>query len=311
MKHSRRPLAVLCLTLSFLLGFQTMALASPVAVGRIPLSMTFDEQRMKVEAPYEFIVGFGEMDILSLPEDKLPSSDNYYLTRAVDIRYSSKNQIVNSLVKPMRLSFYFDEIDWKRASNLNTSLPLGRFRVGVWDAAKNSWIILPSQIYWNGNQGVVEAATNKGSGIYGLLWSYSGDSLTPMGEDNIRLMINYSVIEPPAPPYVKYSRTMVPLRVIAENLGVDVKWNYVDQRIDLISQTQIIQLWVGSSEVQIDSLDLDKNDITSHSTSTLEASPEIVNGYTYVPLRFVGEALGAEISWDQLTRTAVLVKKQN
>jgi hypothetical protein len=42
---------------------------------------------------------------------------------------------------------------------------------------------------------------------------------------------------------------------------------------------------------------------------TLDAAPCIVNGSTLVPVRFVSEALGLEVKWDQNTRTVNLISK--
>ena len=41
---------------------------------------------------------------------------------------------------------------------------------------------------------------------------------------------------------------------------------------------------------------------------TLEVAPEIKNGRTFVPLRFVTEALGAEVEWVAETKTIVVTK---
>jgi len=42
---------------------------------------------------------------------------------------------------------------------------------------------------------------------------------------------------------------------------------------------------------------------------TLPVAPKIVDGRTMVPFRFVGEALGAEIGWDQAQSRATFTKK--
>ena len=39
----------------------------------------------------------------------------------------------------------------------------------------------------------------------------------------------------------------------------------------------------------------------------LDAPPVIRNGRTFVPLRFISEVFGAEVSWDQVTRTVTVV----
>ncbi|MGV7801865.1 stalk domain-containing protein [Mycobacterium kansasii] len=36
---------------------------------------------------------------------------------------------------------------------------------------------------------------------------------------------------------------------------------------------------------------------------------KLENGVTYVPLRAIGEALGASIGWDNKTKTATITKK--
>ena len=41
-------------------------------------------------------------------------------------------------------------------------------------------------------------------------------------------------------------------------------------------------------------------------TRTFDAPPRIENGTTYVPLRFVSEALGAQVAWQSDTRTVVI-----
>ena len=83
-----------------------------------------------------------------------------------------------------------------------------------------------------------------------------------------------------APPFVAAgSRTMVPLRFIAEALGVEVGW---------ISETRTAT--VSGNGISL-SLPLDvplPNDM---------GTPVLVGSRTFVPLRFIAEALGANIEW--------------
>ncbi|HOJ16333.1 MAG TPA: copper amine oxidase N-terminal domain-containing protein, partial [Caldisericia bacterium] len=57
-----------------------------------------------------------------------------------------------------------------------------------------------------------------------------------------------------------------------------------------------IIMTVGNSEVLVDGKKL-----------LLDAPPVIKNGRTFVPLRFISEAFGAEVSWDEATRTVTVV----
>jgi hypothetical protein len=40
----------------------------------------------------------------------------------------------------------------------------------------------------------------------------------------------------------------------------------------------------------------------------LDTPAKIVNGRTFVPLRFVGEALGAKVDWDQASLSVVITE---
>lgn len=44
-------------------------------------------------------------------------------------------------------------------------------------------------------------------------------------------------------------------------------------------------------------------------TLTPEVTPQIVNGRVLVPLRFIAEALNAEVTWDETTRTVAINTK--
>lgn len=65
-----------------------------------------------------------------------------------------------------------------------------------------------------------------------LLFTCTGSS----AENPIQLYINGWVVKPDPPPMIIDGRTMVPLRVIAENLDCDVRWNgntssvYIDKK---------------------------------------------------------------------------------
>ncbi len=81
-------------------------------------------------------------------------------------------------------------------------------------------------------------------------------------------------------------RTMIPIRFVAESLGFGVEWNKEDKTIT-IGENGKVFLTVGSAEAVVDG-----------KTVTLDAAPLIDNGRTLVPLRFISESLGAEVSWN-------------
>ncbi len=89
------------------------------------------------------------------------------------------------------------------------------------------------------------------------------------------------------PPVIVNGNTLVPMRAIFEKLGAEVLWNAGDQSVTANKGATSVWLQIDNSSAKIKGQD-----------QTLEAAPRIVNGNTLVPLRFVSEALGANVHWD-------------
>ncbi|NPV88089.1 hypothetical protein HPY42_00995 [Coprothermobacteraceae bacterium] len=104
--------------------------------------------------------------------------------------------------------------------------------------------------------------------------------------------VNVDTIKLDAAPYIKNSRTMVPLRAIAESLGADVQWDGATKTVTIkLGDTQI-RLVVGQNTAYVDG-----------QAVTLDVAPEIKNSRTFVPVRFITEAFGCTVNWDAATKT--------
>lgn len=297
MKNSKA--VILVFTLAALIIMCAPAFAEPTTLWKLPQTITCDEAGFRLEAPANISDRAVFATVEALDYKKIVPDDDYFVVSAVNISMLSAERLnMKSLSKPVRQVFSFTYTDYYRASRLNMNLSPGHFRIGCWNEAENSWEDLPSRVFWDGRNGVVEAETNRGSGKYALLWSYRGGAVMsqPAGQD-IRIMVNLVTVYPDVAPYIKDGRTMVPLRVIAESMDARVDWKASEQRIDLVRNVDKIQLWVG-----------DRDAYFNNDHLTLEVAPEITNGRTFVPLRFVTEALGAKVDWDAVTRTAKITK---
>lgn len=104
------------------------------------------------------------------------------------------------------------------------------------------------------------------------------------------------------PVLLKSGTVMVPLRFISEALGATVDWLPAMRIITLKRGETSIQLQIGSKTGLIDLRPM----------SLLEA-PIIVGDRTLVPLRFISEAFGADVAWDQQTKrvTITLLRKSS
>ncbi|MDD4613857.1 MAG: stalk domain-containing protein [Caldisericia bacterium] len=104
-----------------------------------------------------------------------------------------------------------------------------------------------------------------------------------------------------APPYIKDGRTMLPMRFIGEAIGATVGWIPDSKTVVYDFDTIHIELQIGSTESLV------KRGETSEKI-VMDVAPEIKNGRTFVPLRFVTETLGAEVEWIPETKTIKVSK---
>lgn len=98
-------------------------------------------------------------------------------------------------------------------------------------------------------------------------------------------------------PYVdpNTNRTLVPLRFIAETFGATVNWDEGSKTVTITLNHKEIKLQIGNSTAYINGEE-----------ETLDQPPVIINSRTMVPLRFIAEAFGATVDWDDTTQTILI-----
>lgn len=104
-----------------------------------------------------------------------------------------------------------------------------------------------------------------------------------------------------AAPEITNNRTMVPIRAIMEDLGADV--TYENRTVTCTLNGTTVTFAVGASEATVA-----KDGATE--TVTLDSPSYIKNNRTYVPVRFISEASGYDVFWDNVARTAVIVDRE-
>jgi len=95
-------------------------------------------------------------------------------------------------------------------------------------------------------------------------------------------------------PYIKGDRTFLPLRFVAYALDVDeenIIWDPVTRAVTVFKDGRIAQVNIGS-----------KNMLVNGVTISMDVAPEITDGRTMLPIRWLGQALGATIDWDPETK---------
>lgn len=93
--------------------------------------------------------------------------------------------------------------------------------------------------------------------------------------------------------------TMVPIRVISEEMGYPVKWNSGSGEVTIGGESDGVVLKLGS-----------RSAVSGNGSTTLEQAPFSKSNTTYVPLRFVGTQLGLAVKWDGSAKTVYLQTQQ-
>lgn len=97
------------------------------------------------------------------------------------------------------------------------------------------------------------------------------------------------------PPVEQRGMVLVPLRGVFEKLGATVAYDGASRTIRAVKGTTEVTLRLGSTEAFVNG-----------QRQTLALPAQTQQGTTLVPLRFVSEALGAQVSWRGVSRTVVI-----
>jgi len=143
--------------------------------------------------------------------------------------------------------------------------------------------------------GLADAMNLDGGASSGLY--FDGRYLTPPGRNlsnclaiikRVGVVVNGLRITGFSPYVAPPGITMVPVRGVFEKVGADVSWEDYSQTVTVRMKTAVVILKVGSSSGLVNGREVQ-----------LTRPAEIKDGRTYIPLRFVAENLGGQVTWDQ------------
>ena len=92
----------------------------------------------------------------------------------------------------------------------------------------------------------------------------------------------------PAAPFLADGRTMVPLRIIAEALNAVVDWDDATRTVTVTKKGETVTLTINTP------------------LPNGMGTPVIVNGSTFVPIRYISETFGANVHWDGENNTVYI-----
>lgn len=87
----------------------------------------------------------------------------------------------------------------------------------------------------------------------------------------------------------------MPLRGVFESLGAEVSWNGETRSVIAVKNNTVVELQIGNPTATVNG-----------DPVTIDVPPELREGRTFVPLRFISESLGAVVDWEPETYTVII-----
>ncbi len=106
------------------------------------------------------------------------------------------------------------------------------------------------------------------------------------------VILNNQKLSFEVPPIIENGRTLVPMRAIFEAMGATVTWNDTTDTVTATKGSTTVILPIGSTTPTV-----------NNEVYKLAVPAKIINNRTLAPLRFVGEALGGNVGWDENSST--------
>lgn len=113
-----------------------------------------------------------------------------------------------------------------------------------------------------------------------------------------QIAINGDVLNLQQKPIIQNGSTLAPMRAIFEKFGLSLTWNENERSITAINNNIEIKLNVGSNIAYVNG---EKKELLQ--------CPEIINGTTMIPLRFIAESLECTVNWNKNTNFITIISK--
>lgn len=116
--------------------------------------------------------------------------------------------------------------------------------------------------------------------------------------DDITVEVNGVKINSDVPAMVLNDRTVVPVRAISEALNCDIAWDGDTKGVNIYRDNTLYMMWIDKPTA------FKLSPVSIEDWYDMDMPPVVINDRTLLPLRALGELLGASVSWDQASLTA-------
>ena len=229
----------------------------------------------------------GNLQIGAVSCNQLPSDQGY-----LDIRINSSSTTTPSAITVSSICLTLDR-----------TVPDGQITLQIQGTAVDQTMLPPSGLFTNPEQESTLFGSSENAAAEVPLAVVT--TTAPVQQQVTAVFKvgapNYSVngIEETldAPPYIKDGRLMVPLRAVANAVGIpdsSIIWD-PSGNIILTRDNLVTKLAIGSETLLANGTEI-----------TMDVAPEIVSGRTMLPISWLSQALGLSASWDEAAQTVTI-----
>jgi uncharacterized protein len=102
-------------------------------------------------------------------------------------------------------------------------------------------------------------------------------------------------------PIISNSRTLLPIRYVAEALGATVAWNGAEEKVTIKFKETTIELWINKKDARVNGV-MEQIDPSNTNVVPVILPP----GRTMLPLRFIAENLGSSVEWEPIGQEVII-----
>ena len=121
-------------------------------------------------------------------------------------------------------------------------------------------------------------------------------------DDEVTVYLDGTQLQFEQPPVIQNGTTLVPMRALFEALGAEVDWDGESQYINAISYSkgQMIGMYINDNTIIHNGIDV-----------YIDVAPQLINGYTMIPLRVVSECMDTTVEWGGDTKSIYIRNKNS
>ncbi len=119
----------------------------------------------------------------------------------------------------------------------------------------------------------------------------AGKAAAPQAKSDLQILLNGDELITGIPYFIEGGRTLVPARFFGEAMGAAVSWHSSAKTISVALDDIFLEMAIGG-----------KTALLNGSPVALETPVRLLENRAYLPLRFIAESLGADVSWNSADR---------